>query len=97
MGTDPGDPAAVVRSLLRLLERGDKQRGLTNPIPNPSPHAHPNPNPNPNPKPNPNPNPNPNANLTKMPLSGAINSGTRRETPPRGAINSGTRSCVRRS
>ena len=34
MGTDPGDPAVVVRSLLRLLERdaaerGDKQRDDT--------------------------------------------------------------------
>ena len=29
MGTDPGDPAAVVRSLLRLLERGDTQRDDT--------------------------------------------------------------------
>ena len=26
MGTDPGDAPAVVRSLLRLLEGGDKQR-----------------------------------------------------------------------
>ena len=58
MGTDPGDPAAVVRSLLRLLERGDTQRDLSNPNPNPNPS--PNPNPNPNPSTNPNPNPNPN-------------------------------------
>ena len=48
MGTDPGDPAAVVRSLLRLLERGAKQRDFTNPNPRPSPNPNHNPSPDPN-------------------------------------------------